>query len=367
VQRRPFLSASVSLGSVLGIPIRLHLTFLLLIAWLVWQAASRGGDGAVGLVLVLLLFSFVVLHELGHALMARVCRVRTREIVILPIGGLARLERMPSGAVELAIALSGPAVNLGLGLLFGSLGLLLFDVPADWSLGGGLRPAVVVWSAAVTNFALMAFNLLPAFPMDGGRVLRALLSFFMPLERATRLATRVGQAVAIVFVVLGFAATNPALALVGMLVFVGAANEGLFQASRTRLTGRVAEDAMITRFDTVAPQDSLADAARLLLASDQEVFPVVDAWGRLAGVLSRAGLFAGITKRGAETAILEVMEREFPVANKSLPLDELVDKLENAQQLPVFVIEDSRLVGFVTSENMAELVEISRLLDVPDE
>ncbi|MDX1382355.1 MAG: site-2 protease family protein [Thermoanaerobaculia bacterium] len=362
--RRPgFLGASLGLGSLFGVPIRLHLTFFILLAWLGWRALTQGAAGVAGLLWILLLFSFVVLHELGHALMARACGVATREIVLLPIGGLARLERMPSGLSELLIALAGPAVNLGLGLAFMIAGVLLFDVPVDLgSAGAALSPALLMWGATLTNFALMAFNLLPAFPMDGGRVLRALLTLAMPLDRATRWAARVGQAVAIAFVLLGLTGGNPILVLIGAMVFIGAANESLFQTSRSRVTGRLAKEAMVTRFEAVAPQDSLGHAAELLLQTEQTVFPVVDAWGRPAGALTRSALLAGLERGGADSAVLEIMIREVPLVAPEAPLESVLDLLQNAARLPVFVVEEERLVGMVTSENLGEMMEIRRAL-----
>lgn len=361
MERRSLLSASFGVGRVLGIPIRLHLTFLVLVGWLVWEASRQGREAIPELVLVLLLFVFVVLHELGHAMMALLCDVRTSEIVLLPIGGLARLERMPTGARELAIALAGPSVNLALALFFAAIGLVFFDLPAVTDLEASGVP-LVIWGAVFMNVALTGFNLLPAFPMDGGRVLRAVLTFFLPIEQATRWAARVGQALALCFAVLGLASGNLLLVVIAALVFFGAAQEALFYSGRSRLQGRAAAEAMITRFDTVAPQASLREAARLLLATDQDVFPVVDAWGRLAGVLPRVGLLGGLSRFGPEAAVLEVMYRDFPTAARESPLEEVLDKLQNVQRLPVFILDRSRLVGIVTRQNLGELLELARLM-----
>ena len=355
----PRFGASVKLGSLLGIPIRLHFTLILVIGWLLWRAVSGAGEAYFWFTLLLLLFACVVLHELGHASMALLFGVRTREIVLLPIGGLARLERMPVGVAELLIALAGPAVNLALGLLFSILALLLVP-PQPWS-SPSLGLQLMIW-LVFANFSLALFNLLPAFPLDGGRVLRGLLAFFMPLERATHWAARVGQILAVLLILVGLSLGNPFLILVAILVFVGASQEMFFQRSRTQMLGRTAKEAMITTYESLAPQDTLEAAGKLMLDREQRVFPVIDGWGRLAGIVTRSILFEGLARRGSETAVLEVMVRDFPTVSAASPLEEVLEKLQNPGRFPVFVIEESRLVGIVTSENLGQMVEYSRLV-----
>ena len=353
----PRLGASVKLGSVLGIPIRLHFTFLLLVGWLGWQAATRGGDAGFWFVLLLLLFACVVLHELGHASMAMLFGVRTREIILLPIGGLAKLERIPAGIAELLIAIAGPAVNLALCLLFSIVGLL-FGLPEPWNGDPSLGVQSMIWMLVFANLSLMLFKLLPAFPMDGGRVLRGVLHFFMPIENATHWASRVGQGMAILFFVVGLSLPNPFLVLIAVLVFIGAAQELYSQRSRTRLAGKTARDAMITRFETLAPQDSINRAADLLRQGEQQVYPVIDGWGRLAGGVTRATLFAVLSEGRGSTPLLEVMEREPPTIEPDVPLEAVLEKLQLARGLPVFVFDDSGLLGLVTASRIGELAEL---------
>jgi stage IV sporulation protein FB len=356
----PRFGASLKLGSLLGIPIRLHFTFLLVIGWLLWRAVSAGGDAYLWLFLLVLLFGCVVLHELGHASMAMLFGVRTREIVLLPIGGLARMERMPLGAAELLIAIAGPAVNLALALLFSIVGLLI-GLPSPGDDPSAIGMGSMIWMLVFANFSLMLFNLLPAFPLDGGRVLRAVLTFVMPVERATLLAGRIGQAMAVLLVLAGLTVPNPILILVALLVFMGAAQEMIFQKSRSAILDKTAREAMITRYETLAPQNSLEEASKLMLEGDQQVFPVVDVWGRVAGVVTRSILFEGIARLGSESAVLEVMEREFPTSSAESPLEGVLEKLQNMHRLPVLVIEEEKLVGMVTSENLGEMVELARL------
>ncbi len=357
----PRFSASLKLGSLLGIPIRLHFTFLLVIAFLAWQAVRSGGEAYFWLTLLLLLFSCVVLHELGHAAMAKLFGVQTREIVLLPIGGLARLERMPFGIAELLIAIAGPAVNLGLALLFAIVGLLI-GLPQPDTLASAFGIESVIWVLVFANVSLMLFNLLPAFPLDGGRILRGLLTLFMPIERATHLAARTGQGSAVLMVIVGLLLPNPVLVIVAFLIFFGATQELHFQRSRSQILGRRASDAMMTRYDTLAPQTSLEEAGQLMLKGNQQVFPVIDAWQRVAGIVMRPVLLDGLSRGRGHTAVLEVMERDFPTASPDSPLEEVLEKLQNIRRLPVFVIHDNQLVGIVTLENLGEMVALSRLV-----
>jgi Zn-dependent protease len=300
---------SLQLGSVLGIPIRVHFTFFLLLIWFGFLSAKSGGNPALAVGFLLLLFGCVVLHELGHAAMARRFGVRTREIVLYPIGGIARLEGLPEGRAELLIALAGPAVNLalGVGLLLVNLGLAVpFEPPTQLSSARQL-----MWSLCLVNLVLFAFNLLPAFPMDGGRVLRAGLSLATSQQRATEIAAAVGQGFSILFGLWGIVSQQILPMLIALFVFIGASQEAAFYRRRAALLGKTAAAAMITRFETLSPQDSLVRASELLLATHQQDFPVVDAWRRVVGVLPRARLLEGLAQRGAEAAVLDVMERDF--------------------------------------------------------
>ncbi|HSM51441.1 MAG TPA: site-2 protease family protein [Thermoanaerobaculia bacterium] len=349
------------IGTALGIPIRIHFTFLLLLVWFGVRSTRMGETFLSGVGFILLLFGCVLLHELGHAAMARVYEVKTREIVLYPIGGIARLERMPSGKAELLIALAGPAVNLVLaGMLF-----------AVWAAApGGDRPGLAELAAGnsvllqllAVNASLFFFNLLPAFPMDGGRVLRATLTFVMSEERATAVAAAVGQGAAIVFGGLGLITGNFILVFIAFFVFLGAGQEAAFHRSRAAVQGLDARAARITRFDALAPQDSLGKAAELLLTTHQHDFPVVDAWGRVAGLLHRGVLLEALARAGRDTPVLEVMEREVAVVAPGAPLEEVLRVLQGRPSMPLLVVDEGRLAGMITLENLTELIEVSRRL-----
>jgi len=355
---------SVRVGSALGIPIRIHFTFVLLLLWFGAVSASQGEGFLGGVVFLLLLFGCVVLHELGHAAMARAFGVETREIVLYPIGGVARLDRIPSGKAELLIALAGPAVNMVLaGALF--LYLIFGQVRAPGSaeelLGGG---APVVWQLLMANLILAFFNLIPAFPMDGGRVLRATLSLFLGQDRATDIAATVGQGMAILFAVLALfpPPIKPVLLLIAIFVFLGAGQEAAFQRGRSAVRGLTAAAAMVTRFETLRPDDSLGRAAELLLSTHQHDFPVLDAWGRVAGLLHRSALLAGLAGEGRDHPVLELMDREPLAVAPGTSLEEVLRLLQARPLGPILVVDDGRLAGMITFENFGELIEVSRRL-----
>lgn len=354
---------SIRVGALAGIPIRIHLTFFLLLLWFGNVSRDQGQGFLGGVLFMLLLFGCVVLHELGHALAARRYGVATHEIVLYPFGGVARIDRMPSGRAELVIALAGPAVNLVLAGLLTTV-ILLWRSQAPESARDIIGGAPIVWQLLWANLTLFAFNLIPAFPMDGGRVLRATLSIFLGEARATNIAAGVGQAIALAFAVLAFLPPpiKPVLLLIAFFVFVGAGQEAAFQRSRSAVRGLAARDAMITRFETLAPQDPLSRAVEHLLASNQQDFPVVDSWGRVVGVLHRSALLAALAADGKESAVLEVMDREPAIVPPDQPLERVLRQLQAQPMQPVLVVGDGGLEGVITVDNLAELLEIARTL-----
>ncbi|GMU66123.1 MAG: protease [Acidobacteriota bacterium] len=352
---------SIRIARLAGIPIRIHLTFFLLLLWFGKVSSDQGQGFLDGVVLMLLLFGCVVLHELGHALTARRYGVETREIVLYPFGGVARMDRIPPGKAELVIALAGPAVNLVLAAL---LGIALLALRADTP-DAPLKivtEGAVVWQLLSINLSLFVFNLIPAFPMDGGRVLRAALAIGLGETRATNIAAAIGQVLALGFAAVALLTGQPVLLLIAFFVFVGAGQEAAFQRSRAAVRGLTARDAMMTRFETVAPDDPLSRAAEHLLATSQQDFPVIDAWGRVAGVLHRAALLSALAADGKERAVLEVMDREPAQVRPEHPLDEILRRLQARPQQPILVVGDGGLEGVITIDNLAELLEIAQSL-----
>jgi stage IV sporulation protein FB len=266
---------------------------------------------------------------------------------------------MPGGKAEFLIAVAGPAVNIviAIALLAALLALGTGGAEMSWAMSS-LRD--LIRTLFFANLLIFFFNLIPAFPMDGGRMLRAGLAIFLGEQRATTIATLVGQGFAIVFALFGLLWPNLFLVLIALFVFFGAAQEAAFTRRRAVLVGRFARDAMVTRFETLAPQDPLSRAARLLIDTHQQDFPVVDAWGRLAGLLSRADLLRALAGTSGEEAVLDAMDREILAVAPDAALEEVVRVLQTDPRKPVMVVEGTRLVGMVTFENLARFVEIAR-------
>jgi Zn-dependent protease len=354
------LKWSARLGRFAGIDVYVHVTFLLLLVWvgmLAWQQTGSVAGVLASLELVVLLFLCVVLHEYGHALTARRFGIGTRSITLLPIGGLALLESMPRDPrQEILVALAGPAVNLAIAaVLFvligigGRPGALISLDPA----GGLLRTLLAA------NLMLAVFNLLPAFPMDGGRVLRAALALRMDRVRATRVAARVGQTLAIGLGLLGLMG-NPFLILIAVFVWIGAGSEALAVEADAGLSGRPAAQAMITAFHSLAPGDPLSRAVDLTLATTQKDFPVLDG-EEVVGVLTQAGIMRGLRDLGASGQVSAVMAPA-QVADASTPLATLLTRVQASDTRLVCITRDGRLVGLVDLENISEFLRIQRAL-----
>jgi Zn-dependent protease/predicted transcriptional regulator len=355
---------SLKLGRVLGIDVYLHLTFLLLLGFIGlshWIAERSFAAAAQGMIFFLVLFLCVLLHEYGHALMARRYGIATKDITLLPIGGVARLERMPDQpSQELWVALAGPAVNV---IIAAALGAWLTFTNAwepisslSTTKGGLLERLFAV------NIFLVAFNLLPAFPMDGGRVLRSLLAMRLEYARATRIAARIGQGMAVMF---GFAGLfgNPMLLLIALFVWIGAGQEATAVEMKSSFAGARVREAMLTDFRGVSPQDTVGDAARLLLAGSQQDFPVINN-GEVVGVLSHARLLETLRDRDADVPVSEVMDREFQIVFAEEELDAALGRIEPGRAALFPVIWNRQLVGLLTTENIGEFYVIRRALSM---
>ncbi|MEZ5356785.1 MAG: site-2 protease family protein [Bryobacteraceae bacterium] len=354
---------SWKLMDVAGIGIYIHATFLLIVLWVAFGEWSRGGSmGAVlGATLFLLaLFGCVVLHELGHALTARRYGIATRDITLLPIGGVARLERMPEDPrQELMVALAGPAVNVVIaGLLMAVLIAAGRTNPLDEV---DLTNGSFVGRLMGINLGLAIFNLLPAFPMDGGRVLRALLATRMEYTRATRAAAIVGQGFAFLLGFVGLLG-NPVLLFIALFVWMGAEQESNMVQVRSALGGIPLARAMITDFRTLAMGDTLQQAVDLILTGSQQDFPVVNGEA-VAGVLTRADLLRALAERGPGAPVSEVMRRGVQVVESSEMLETAFRRLQGCDCRVIPVVSRGRLVGLVTPENMGEFLMIQSAMD----
>lgn len=352
---------SFPIARVAGSEIRIHLTFFLLLLWIGIAYFQEGGASAAveGVAFIIAVFACVVLHELGHAIAARRYGINTPKITLLPIGGVAQLERMPEKPMEeVVVAIAGPLVNVAIAAV---LVLILGAYPDVTALSEIENPSFGFLSRlAVINIALVLFNLIPAFPMDGGRVLRALLAMRFSRVRATEIAATVGQVMSFVFGFLGLLTGNVLLIFVAIFVYIAATSEAqatTFQAVAARVSVR---EGMITHYDALGPASTLGDAADALLRTTQHEFPVIDGGGNLRGVLTRSGLVAGLQERGRDAPVHEVMTRDIPTVLETAMLDLAFKALQGGQAPAVGVTDrQGRLVGYVTSENIGELMLVS--------
>jgi Zn-dependent protease/predicted transcriptional regulator len=345
--------------------VRIHLTFFLLLLWIGLAHYQVGGSAAAldGVVFIVAVFGCVVLHELGHTLAARRYGIHTPRITLLPIGGVAQMEKMPDNPwEEVVVAIAGPLVNVAIAgvLIFG------FGVAVnEQALASMESPGSSFWSRlAAVNIMLVVFNLIPAFPMDGGRVFRALLSTRMSRKRATDLAARTGQLTAFAFGFLGLVSGNALLVFVAIFVYLAAGGEAQ-AVSLQELARRIrTRDVMITTFQTLDIGASLGDAAEALLRTTQHEFPIIDGAGKLRGVLTREALVAGLEKGGRSAPVIEAMQREIPVVSESVPLDKVLEALQHSGAPVVGVTSPSgALSGYIDRENIVELLMVGTVFE----
>jgi len=349
---------SFRLGRIVGIDVFMHATFLLLLLWVgvsYYLPRKSFGEAWSGIVFILTLFGIVILHELGHALTARRYGIRTRDITLLPIGGVARLERMPEDPKqELLVALAGPAVNVALAIL---IALIMVTVTHSRLLGevalvGGDFFRKLLW----VNVGLAVFNMIPAFPMDGGRVLRALLAMRMDYAQATHVAASVGQMLALGFGFLGLF-TNPFLVFIALFVWMGAAGEAHMAQMKSSLGGIPVRRAMITEFHTLDAEDSIRLAVDHILAGFQQDFPVLRD-GELVGVLVREDVMKALAQEGMGARVAEVMRTDFETADPADMLEPAFLRLQSCACRSLPVVRGGRLMGILTTDNVGEFLMV---------
>jgi stage IV sporulation protein FB len=344
---------SFPIGRLAGTTVRIHVTFLLLLAWIGFDSYLEGGVGAALriLIFVVAVFACVVAHEFGHVLVARTFGVTTPDITLYPFGGIARLNTIPQEPVEeFLIAIAGPAVNVVI-----MVGLVIFA-------GATLTPAALLHDQAdlpsrlaTTNLVLAGFNLIPAFPMDGGRVLRAALSVRFGFERATRLAATVGHWIALALGIIGLF-VNPMLIVIAVFILFAATAE--LQATSVRAFSRdlPAARAMISEFATLPAGASIADAVQKFLHTSQKVIPVIEKSGKFAGVLEIGDVVRALHAQ-QDGSVADIMYREIPTLSARAKLDEAFRLLqEKAVPAVAIVDDDTRLAGLVTLETLGEML-----------
>lgn len=350
------------LGTFAGIDVFIHATFLILIGWVgysYWLQYGTIAKVAEGILFILALFLCVVLHEYGHALTARKYGIKTRDITLYPIGGVARLERMPEKPIEeLWVALMGPAVNVVIAaVLFAYLFATNGPVPmTDLTIASGSFLARLM----TVNISLVLFNLIPAFPMDGGRVLRALLAMRMDYVRATQVAANIGQGLAFILGLIGLF-NNPFLLFIAFFVWIGASQEASMVQMRNSMSGIPVTHAMQTRFETLSPSDHLDRVVKLILAGSQQDFPVVED-GQFVGVLTRDDFIKALSQQGQNIPVVSVIQRNVPSVDSHEMVETALMRLQESGAKTLPVMHGGRFVGLVTSENITEFLMIRSAL-----
>jgi Zn-dependent protease/CBS domain-containing protein len=349
---------SIPVARIAGTVVRLHVTFLLFLVWIGAGQWRAGGQAAAieGVLFIVLLFACVLAHEFGHIFAARRYGIRTPDVTLWPIGGVASLERIPDKpGEELVVALAGPAVNVVIAAV-----LLLL-------LGAGIDEAAItemenpraglLARLAAANIFLVVFNLIPAFPMDGGRVLRGLLATRLGPVRATEISSTVGQTFAILFIVFGFLSNNFLLALVGFFVFLGASGESQMVRQREQMRGLAVSDVMGTkrRTETVTPYHNFGQLLDAVIHGYQEDFPVVDEDGELVGIVTRKEIMAAAHSPERYSSVRDLMQTEFPIISPDADLfTDGYRVLQESGLRALPVVKDGNLVGMLTTDDIGQ-------------
>jgi Zn-dependent protease/CBS domain-containing protein len=357
------MGGSFKIGRAFGIDVKVHWSFFLLLAFFGYLAFRDSGSLISALVtigIVVALFFCVLLHEFGHSLVAIRLGSEVQDITLLPIGGLARMKSLPERPIdEVKVAVAGPLVNVVLAPIFFGLALLFggsLSVPTDIISGVDSVGQIFV-ALGTINVALVIFNMIPAFPMDGGRVLRGLLATRLGPVRATDISSTVGQGFAILFILVGFLGQNFLLAIVGFFVFLGASGEAQFVRQREQMRGLTVSDVMGTkgRTETVTPYHNFGQVLDSVIHGYQEDFPVVDEDGNLVGIITRSEIMAAAHSPNRYATVRDLMKTEFPTISPDADLftdGNRVLQESGLRALPV--VKDGNLVGMLTVDDVGQ-------------
>lgn len=363
------MKGSLNLGKIAGIRVEIHWTFVLLIGWIVLLGVSSGSDTASilwNIAFILLLFVCVVMHEYGHALTARRYNIPTRKITLLPIGGVASFEELPEDPKqEFLVAIAGPAVNVVIALL------LWLVVPAGQYLNmdpqalqetlGTVTAANLLFYLLIANIMLVVFNLLPAFPMDGGRVLRALLTMRMDRVRATQIAAFLGQTLAFLFFLVGLI-YNPFLILIALFVYFGAQGENMMVQQLMLLKDHRVREAMMTNITVLNPEDFLNRVVDVILAGTERDFIVTED-ETVKGVIYHSDLMQSLKQENGQVKVKDVMSDDFEHVQIDDDLTNVYRRVQARKKSFFPVLENGRLAGAIDMNNINEFITFRSSLD----
>ncbi|NNE78542.1 MAG: site-2 protease family protein [Pricia sp.] len=353
----------LKLGSVSGIKLEIHWTFTLLLIWVAFIELREGGNLdriLLNEALILVLFVCVVLHELGHALTAKKFKIDTQKIILLPIGGVATMEKMPEKpGQELLVALAGPAVNVVIAILLA----LVVPIKSYFNFDAVVLEEVLyrptfqnfLFYLFIANVMLVLFNLIPAFPMDGGRVLRALLSFKLGRVEATKIASGIGQGLAVLFFVLGLF-LNPFLILIALFIFFGAYGENQMVQRNSLLEGHLVNEATLTNITVLSPVNSVQEVIDILLSGTEKDFVVVEE-DKIVGIVIQKD----IVKHAKTPSLLvkDVMLTDFKTIAASAEITKVLELIGKEKRSFFPVTEKGKLIGAIDMVNISEFILIN--------
>ncbi|TDE06913.1 site-2 protease family protein [Flavobacterium sandaracinum] len=358
------MKGSFKLGKIADIGIFVHWTFSLLILFIIFINYRLGQNATQilwSVVFILSIFITVVMHELGHALAAKKYHINTKDITLLPIGGLARLEKIPEKPIEeLIVAIAGPLVNITLALITG----IFITIPNTSEqlmaeLSSGVNANNFFLNFFFVNFWLAVFNLIPAFPMDGGRILRAILSFRLQRHIATRISARIGQFLALGFILLGFF-TSPFLVIIGIFVIIGAQVEADYTESKFMLKGFKVHDVIMKDYPKIEATDTVKTAVALVLNSQNKNFLITES-GIPVGTLNRDQIIMALSNKGEEEFISNVMDRNLIFLDAHSLLENVFELIQLHKSRLILVMENNEVAGTLDLENLMEFILINEV------
>jgi Zn-dependent protease/predicted transcriptional regulator len=352
------------LGTIAGISIFIHWSFVLLIAFIVFINYRNGQNSiqiAWSVLFILCIFITVLLHELGHALTAKGYNIKTKDITLLPIGGIARLERIPEDpSEELVVAIAGPIVNFVLAFITH----FFITIPQNSEellaqLSGGINAQNFFLNFYIVNLTLAVFNLIPAFPMDGGRVLRALLAFRLDRNTATKIAARIGQSIAVGFIFIGFF-SNPFLILIGLIVIFSAQVETESVGFKNLLKGYTVRDVVMKEYQTIEADEKIKKAIAFILESEHRKFLVTQN-ERLVGTLNKNQIIKALSEKGEEEYIYNVMDKNLDYIDINTQLEKVIERVYEKKASVLIVTENEQLAGILDADNLSEFILINSI------
>ncbi|NBB77793.1 MAG: CBS domain-containing protein [Bacteroidetes bacterium] len=363
------MSASLKIGRFAGIRVQIHWTFWLLflfVGFLVWNQGGSSSDLLWHSLFIVGIFTCVVFHEFGHALTAKKFGIDTRSITLLPIGGVASLKNLPDDPIqEFLVAVAGPAVNVVIAFL------LYFFIPIETYTG--MSPEVMqeelsmidqgnfLFYLFMANVALVLFNILPAFPMDGGRIFRALLATQMPRTRATSIAASTGKFLAMIFFLIGIF-YNIILAIIAVFIWFGAHSENIMVQQMQILKGFTIRDAMLSEYTVLNPDDSLKRAVDQILASTEQHFVVADG-NTIHGILYMSDLSKALQSSGEDTQVRKVMDTNVKKLEADDPLKNVYREIKRDNRNFFPVMKNDEMVGVLDMNNINEFLTFHAALD----